>query len=77
MQSRAATVENSMEFPQKTKNGTAFWPSNSTAGIIPWESWNTNSKEPMNPNVHSSTIYNSQVVEATQVPISKLMDKKL
>ena len=27
--------ENSMEFPQKTKNGTAFWPSNSTAGIIP------------------------------------------
>ena len=31
----AATVGNSMEFPQKTKNGTAFWPSNSTAGIIP------------------------------------------
>ena len=30
-----ATVENSMEFPQKTKNGTAFWPSNSTAGIMP------------------------------------------
>ena len=24
-----------MEFPQKTKNGTALWPSNSTAGIIP------------------------------------------
>ena len=23
-----------MEFPQKTKNGTALWPSNSTAGII-------------------------------------------
>ena len=31
----AATVENSMEFPQKTKNGTALWPGNSTAGIIP------------------------------------------
>ena len=30
-----ATVENSMEFLQKTKNGTAFWPSNSIAGIIP------------------------------------------
>ena len=29
------TVENSMEFPQKTKNGTAFWPGNSTAWIIP------------------------------------------
>ena len=35
MQTSAATVENSMEFPQKTKNGTAFWPSNSIAGIIP------------------------------------------
>ena len=33
MQTGEATVENSMEFPQKTKNGTAFLPSNSTAGI--------------------------------------------
>ena len=34
MQTGAATVENNMEFPQKTKNGTAFWHGNSTAGII-------------------------------------------
>ena len=34
-QTGAATVENSMEFSQKTKIGTAFWPSKSTAGIIP------------------------------------------
>ena len=34
MQTGATTMENSMEFLQKTKNGTAFWPSNSTAGII-------------------------------------------
>ena len=34
MQTGAAIVENSMEFPEKTKNGTAFWPTNSTAGII-------------------------------------------
>ena len=32
MQIGAATVENSMEFPQKIKNRTAFWPSDSTAG---------------------------------------------
>ena len=57
--------ENSMEFPQKTKNETAFWPSNSTLVNIPQQSWNINSKEPMHPNVHSSTIYNSQVLEAT------------
>ena len=35
LQTGAATMENSMEFPQKTENGTAFCPSNSTAGIIP------------------------------------------
>ena len=35
MQNGEATVENSMEFPQNTKNGTALWPSNSAAGIIP------------------------------------------
>ena len=35
MQTGIATVENSMEFPQKTKSGTAFRPGNSTAEIIP------------------------------------------
>ena len=36
MQIGAATMENSMEFPQKkSKNGTAFGPSDSNAGIIP------------------------------------------
>ena len=35
MQTGEATVENSMELPQKTKNGTAFCPRNSTAGIVP------------------------------------------
>ena len=34
MQIGVATVENSMEFPQKIKNGTAFRPGNSTAGTI-------------------------------------------
>ena len=38
MQTGAATVENSMAFPQKTKNGTAFLSSDSTAGIVPLES---------------------------------------
>ena len=35
MQTGVATVEKSMEFPQKTKNGTVFGPGNATAGIIP------------------------------------------
>ena len=35
MEIGAVTVENSMEFPQKTKNGTAFQLGNSIAVIIP------------------------------------------
>ena len=35
LQTGAATVENSMIFPQKTKNGTAFCLSDFAAGIIP------------------------------------------
>ena len=30
-----------------------------------WGPWNIHPKEPMHPNVHSSTIYNRQVLEAT------------
>ena len=35
MQTGAATVENSIEVPQKIKSGIAFWPSDSIAGNIP------------------------------------------
>ena len=31
----------------------------------------------MHPNVHCSTIYNSQVMEATQMPIDRPMDKEV
>ena len=30
----------------------------------------------MDPNIHSSTIFNSQNMEATQVPINKWTDKE-
>ena len=33
-------------------------------------------KRHMHPNVHCSTIYNSQVMEATQMPIDRWMDKE-
>ena len=56
--------EKSTEFSQKTKNATVFWPSDSTVGNIPEESWNTNSKEFMHPYVHSSAIYNIQDLES-------------
>ena len=46
-----------------TKNRTTIWPSNPTTGHTPWE--NDNSKRYMYHNVHCSTIYSSQDMEAT------------
>ena len=64
MQTGAANKEESVELPQKIKNGTALLPSSSTAGNISEETQNTNSKEHKHPYVHRSIIYNSQGLEA-------------
>ena len=70
MQTAAATVENNMEFPKKTKNGT-FMTQQFTSGNISEEIQNTDSKEYMHPYVLCSVTHNSQDLEAAQVPISK------
>ena len=44
MQTGVATVESSMEVPQKIKNGSPFWASNLTSGNISKETQNTNLK---------------------------------
>ena len=75
MQTGAATVENSMEIPQKTKNGSAFWPRIPTSGNISKGTQNTNSKEHKHPSVHCSVIHNPQDMEAAQVSISRWVDK--
>ena len=67
MQTGAATVESSMEIPQKIKNVFVFWPSDSTSGNIYKGTQNTNLKEHKHPHVHCSVIYNHQDMEAAQV----------
>ena len=47
-------TENSMEFPQKIRNGSAFQPSDSVSGILFEETRNTNLKEYMHAQVHCS-----------------------
>ena len=71
MQTGAATVENSMEIPQKIKNGTAFCPSGPSSRNICEGTQNANLKERKYPYVHGSVIYNSQDMEAARVPISR------
>ena len=65
----AATLKNSMEVPQKIKNGTTIWSVNLTSGKYPKEltsgSWRDIS---LALHVHCSAIYNSQYVKTNQMP---------
>ena len=71
MQTGVATVENSMEAPQKINNRTTIQYSNSTMGYLPKENENTNLKRHMHPYVYCSIIYNGQDMD-----IDKWMDKQ-
>ena len=71
MQTAAATVENSVELPQKIKNETALWPNNYSSGYLLQEIRNTNLKDFMHPYVHCSIIYNCPDLEAAPVSISR------
>ena len=65
-----ATMESSMEDPQKFNNRTNIQSSNSTSDYLSEENEITNSKRYMHPYVHCSTIYNSQDMETTSVFIN-------
>ena len=74
MKTDKATMEDSMEIPLKASNKTTICPSNPTAGHT--HRGNQKRKRHVYPNVHHSTVYNSQDMEATQMSISRRMDKK-
>ena len=72
----AATVESSMEVPQKTKNRNTIWLSNSTSGNLPEENKIPDSKRYIHPYVYCCITYNSRDTDATWVSINRWMDKK-
>ena len=59
-----ATMKNSLDVPQETKNTTTVWPSNFTPEYIYKGNEDTNLKMYAH-NVHSSIIYSSLDREAT------------
>ena len=75
MQTDAATLENSMEVLQKIKNRTILWPSNYTTRYLSKGYKNAESKGHMQPNVYSSTINNSQIMERAQMEYYSVMKK--
>ena len=69
MQAGAASLENSMEVPQKTKNRTTLQPSNCATRHLSTGYKCAVLKGHMHPRVYSSTIDNSQSMERAQMSI--------
>ena len=69
MKTGAATLENSMEVPQKIKNLTTLQPNNCTTRYLPQGYKNTDLKGHMYSKVYISTINNSQIMERAQMSI--------
>ena len=69
----AVTKENSMGFPQKIKNRTTIWSSNSPSGYLSTENENTDLRRYMHPHVHYSIVYNRQDMKTTYVSTNKWM----
>ena len=76
IQAGAATLENSMEVPQKTKNRTTLRPSNCTTRYLSKGYRDAVLKGHMHPDVHSSSINTSQGMERAQRSINGRMDKE-
>ena len=70
------TVGNNIEAPLETKNRTTIWSSNPTLRHISRKDESSDLRRYMQPSVHSSTIYNSQEIEATRVSTDSWMDKE-
>ena len=72
----AGTMKNSTEFLKKTKNQVTIWSSNPTPRHTSRKDEHANRKRYMHPNVHRSTVYNSQDVEANWTSTDRGVDKE-
>ena len=71
MQAGTATLENSMEVPQKVKSRTALLASNCTTTYLPQRYKHSDPKGQMHPNVNSSNVHSSQIMERVQMSIDR------
>ena len=69
MQAGAATLENSIEVPQKTKNRTTYDPAIALLGIHPRDTGVLFRRDTCTPYVYRCTINNSQSMERAQMSI--------
>ena len=66
VQAGAATLENSMEGPQKVENRATLRPSNCTIEYLTQRHKFRDPKGHMHPNVYSSNVLNSQTMEESR-----------
>ena len=71
-----AIMENTMKIAPKIKSRATIGSSNSIPQYMRRENENTNSKTYMNPNVHSSIVYNSLGMKAIEESINKQEDRE-
>ena len=71
-----ATLEKSMKVLQKYKNRVTLWPLIALWGFYPRYTKTTDSKGDMHPNVYSSAMNKSQIMERAQISIDWWMDKE-
>ena len=76
MQTGAATLENSMEVPQKVKNRTTLRSGNYTTRYLSKRYENTDSKGHMHPNVYSS-IFRARLWKEPKNPLTDEWLKKM
>ena len=73
MQTETATMEKNMEIPQKkTRNKITVWPSNPTAGYIPWENHDRNTHAHM----FTAALFTTVRMWGNQVPTDRWMGKE-
>ena len=79
MQTGAAALENSVEFPQKIKNRATqqFLPSNSTTRNLPKGYRSADALGHLYPNVYSSAFNNSKLWKEPKCPLTDEWIKKL
>lgn len=72
----AATTENSLPVSQKVKHRIALWPSNFIPKYLPKRIENRYLNKHLFMNIHSSTVYNSQILKIAQMCTNSWMGKQ-
>jgi hypothetical protein len=75
MQISTTTMESSMEIPQKTRDRTAIWSSDTS--VFTQKNVKQDTVETLYTNVHNGTIHNSQALEVTQIPYNWWVDQEI